>query len=130
MTGRWKLLRKYTDMVPLDIGGDFNINLARILSHLHANDHAQLTSSIESLRHHLATSLSLASTTSLTSCHESMFKFHVLSELEMLLETPSEKEGKYQMLDSLERRLEVLGAYRADKQYLLGVRRAAMELSP
>jgi serine/threonine-protein kinase ATR len=33
------------------------------------------------------------------------------------------------ILEILERRLEVIGAYTSEKQYLLGVRRATMSLS-
>ena len=59
-----------------------------------------------------------------------MLKFHVLVELEMIAGTDSAGDiERIQILESLNRRLEVIGAYLNDKQYLLGIRRAAMQLS-
>jgi serine/threonine-protein kinase ATR len=58
-----------------------------------------------------------------------MLKFHVLTELEMIAGTDSPDIGREKVLESLNRRLEVVGAYLNDKQYLLGIRRAAMQLS-
>lgn len=124
------MLQKYADMAPNDVGGDFNINLARVLLQIPSDSSSKLTGSISALRDQLGRSLTAASTTSLSACHENMFRFHVLTELEMLTENRSNKQDKHQILEAFERRLEVLGSYRADKQYLLSVRRAAMELLP
>jgi hypothetical protein len=43
--------------------------------------------------------------------------------------TTNQGVERLNILESLNRRLEVLGAYLNDKQYLLGIRRAAMQLS-
>lgn len=59
-----------------------------------------------------------------------MLKFHVLTELEMIAGTAKDASTeRTNILESLSRRLEVIGAYLNDKQYLLGIRRAAMQLS-
>ena len=58
-----------------------------------------------------------------------MLKFHVLTELEMIAGTADTTTGRANIIVTLSRRLEVIGAYLNDKQYLLGIRRAAMQLS-
>ena len=77
-----------------------------------------------------AKSLSPTSTASLQECRESMLRFHVLSEIESLsgLGRQGDTE-KATVLGSLKQRLEVLGPFVSDKQYILGLRRAIMQLS-
>lgn len=128
-TGRWKALEKYTNLANGGAGEDFNISIGRALLALHKNDTAQFSTSIRSLREQIACSLSMATTPSLSACHDDMLKFHVLTELEMIAGTDGTDVGRENVLESLNRRLEVVGAYLNDKQYLLGIRRAAMQLS-
>jgi serine/threonine-protein kinase ATR len=74
--------------------------------------------------------MTFTSTTSLQTCHDSLFQLHALTEVEAIvdasLQTSPSTAG---ILDTLNRRLDVLGVYITEKQYLLGLRRAAMELS-
>jgi serine/threonine-protein kinase ATR len=59
-----------------------------------------------------------------------MLRLHVLTELEMIAGTAKDSSTELtNILETLNRRLEVIGAYLNDKQYLLGIRRAAMQLS-
>jgi serine/threonine-protein kinase ATR len=59
-----------------------------------------------------------------------MVKLHALYEIEtisgVMTSTPSEREA---ILENLDHRLDVIGAYTSDKQYLLGIRRATMLVS-
>jgi serine/threonine-protein kinase ATR len=91
------------------------------------NDFEQI---IEALREGVAKSLSPTSTTSLHACHDHLVRLHVLYEIEaisgMTLQT---SPNRVAILANLDQRLDILGAYISDKQYLLGVRRAAMQLS-
>lgn len=129
-TGRWSALEKYVSMAPPGIGEDFNVSIGHALLSLHEKDTERFRSTIRTLREHIACSLSPSTTSSLKSCHDSMLKFHVLVELEMIAGTDSAGDiERIQILESLNRRLEVIGAYLNDKQYLLGIRRAAMQLS-
>jgi serine/threonine-protein kinase ATR len=129
-TGRWLALEKYTSMVPKGTGEDFNISIGRSLLALQKKDTEPFKSSIMSLREQIARSLSTSATSSLGACHDHMLKLHVLTELEMIAGTDTEiPVQRSNILDSLNRRLEVIGAYLNDKQYLLGIRRAAMQLS-
>ena len=128
-TGRWAALQRYTNMAPDTSGEDFNISIGRALLELQKRDIAQFTTSIRSLREQIACSLTKTTTPSLSACHNDMLKFHVLTELEMIAGTDSPDLGRDKVLESLNKRLEVVGAYLGDKQYLLGIRRAAMQLS-
>ncbi|KAK0105320.1 serine/threonine-protein kinase M1 [Cadophora gregata f. sp. sojae] len=129
-TGRWATLAKYTSMAPPGIGEDFNVNVGRALLALQKSDEDLFISSVKSLRDRIARSLSIATTSSLGACHDTMLKLHVLTELEMIAGTDqASSENLSGILESLNRRLEVIGAFLNDKQYLLGIRRAAMQLS-
>jgi len=128
-TGRWPALKKYTSLAPKDTGEDFNVSVGRALLALHGQDTGTFKSQVRSLREQIACSLSAATTPSFGACHDNMLKFHVLTELEMIAGTDDVAADRTKILESLNRRLEVIGAYLNDKQYLLGIRRAAMQLS-
>jgi serine/threonine-protein kinase ATR len=128
-TGRWPLLEKYTALVPNGIAEDFNVSIGRALLALHAKDVDSFTSTIQFLRKQISSSLSIATTPSIGACHDILFKCHVLTELEVIAGTDKQGVERLNVLESLNRRIEVLGAYLNDKQYLLGIRRAAMQLS-
>jgi serine/threonine-protein kinase ATR len=130
-TERWGALEKYTEMATSEAGEDFNVSVGKALLALRRDrDPMMFTSSVRALRRQIACSLSRSTTSSIGSFHDSMLKFHVLTELEMIAGTDSDEEiPRHQLIESLDRRLETIGAYLNDKQYLLGIRRAAMQRS-
>jgi serine/threonine-protein kinase ATR len=129
-TGRWAALEKYTSLVQKAPGEDFNVSIGRSLLALHKKNTDLFTSSIQSLREQIACSLSTSTTSSIAACHDNMLRLHVLTELEMIAGTAKDSSTELtNILETLNRRLEVIGAYLNDKQYLLGIRRAAMQLS-
>jgi serine/threonine-protein kinase ATR len=132
-TGRWDALENYVAMAPKDLDVDFNVNVGRLLLLLKNNpkDTAAFEEGIDALREHIASSLTEDSTSSLTKCRDQVLRFHALTELETIGCTAryTGEGAKSSVVDTLNRRLEVVGAYLKDKQYLLGLRRAAMSLS-
>lgn len=82
------------------------------------------------LRTVLSNGLSASVTASLHNSHDHLVRLHTLYELEVIsgLSDHAAPEPEV-LLENLNRRLDILGAYTSDKQYLLGVRRAAMQLS-
>ena len=131
-TGRWGALEKYTAMAASGSGDEFNNSVGQALLALHKNKNNvdDFQTIVGSMRKRIACSLSTPMTASLASSHDTMLKLHVLTELEMIAGVDGENPmNRAQILDSLNRRLEVIGAYLNDKQYLLGIRRAAMKLS-
>lgn len=120
-------------MAPKDMNEDFNVSIGNILLAMHKKDTSRFALDIRTLREHIACSISTATTPSLAACHDTMLKLHALAELEMIAGTNNSDLGPNanhtHILESLNRRLEVVGSYLNDKQYLLGIRRAAMQLS-
>ncbi|KAJ8069456.1 hypothetical protein OCU04_003110 [Sclerotinia nivalis] len=129
-TGRWAALEKYTSIAGRNLEEDFNVSIGKALLALHQKESTRFVSTIQELREQITCSLSRATTSSIGSCHDTMLKLHVLTELEMIAGFDrAEPTPREELLESLDRRLETIGGYLNDKQYLLGIRRAAMQLS-
>ena len=131
-TNRWAALAKYTSLVSHESRDDFNVRIGQALLALHQDQGAteHFSSEIESIRKDIASSLSAPTTASIAASHNVMLNLHVLTELEMIAGFGEhEIRNRGQVISLLNRRLEVLGSYLNDKQYLLGIRRAAMKLS-
>ena len=85
---------------------------------------------ISELRRHIGHSLTSATTQSLSNAHIYMLKLHAIYEVEAISDCfQQENPDPHRVLDILNRRLDILGAFTDDKQYLLGIRRAVMQLS-
>lgn len=109
---------------------DFNICVGKALLALYNEDETEFKKTIATLRGTLSKSLSPSNTNSLQACHDTLVKLHALYEIEAIsgvvaAQTPE----RGLVLENLDRRLDVIGAYTSDKQYLLGVRRATMLVS-
>ena len=126
--GKWDRLRAYVEPSYQEQGPNFNVEIGRALLGLHDENNTRPVEILDGLHKMTATSLSQSSVSSMQSCHDSMLKFHAIAELEAIrniaLVAGAEKP---QALSSLDKRLDVLGPFPADKQYLLGLRRAAMQ---
>jgi serine/threonine-protein kinase ATR len=109
---------------------DFNVGVGRALLALQRKDGPAFNAIVAALREALAGGLTPSTTSSIQACHDHLVKLHALYELEavsgMNSTMPPNREA---ILENLDRRLDIIGAYTSDKQYLLGVRRAAMSLS-
>ncbi|KAK4181386.1 hypothetical protein QBC36DRAFT_366889 [Triangularia setosa] len=129
-TGRWETLEKYLGLYNAgDVSEIFDLGVGQALLCLKKRDMGGFKEHIQILRDKVAGSMTYSATSSLRACHKAMLRCHVLSDLEMIASNKSLGSGDNQVvLATLDRRLQVLGAYVGDKQYLLGVRRAAMEL--
>ena len=110
--------------------GDFNVGVGRALLALAEDNIGEFALVLDQLRRNVARGLSTTNTTSLQGCHDSLLKFHALAEIEMIGGAGDiDKHKKSSLVSSMDRRLDVLGPFVSDKQYLLGLRRAAMQLS-
>ncbi|KAL1871978.1 hypothetical protein VTK73DRAFT_1808 [Phialemonium thermophilum] len=128
-TGRWDTLEKYLQHYDGgDSVGDFNLGVAQSLLCLRRGQLTDFKTYIRAMRDQVASSLTDSTTASLQACHGTMLKCHVLTDLEMIADWGATKQQQTLQI-SLDRRLEVIGAYVNDKQYLLSIRRAAMELT-
>ena len=130
VTGKWDKLRTYLSSTPDFAEADFNVGVGRALLALSDGELETFSQLLDRLRQNTARGLSVTNTTSIQGCHEFLLRFHVLTEIEMISGIRSRLNGeKNSLLASLGQRLEVLGPFHSDKQYVLGLRRAAMQLS-
>lgn len=84
---------------------------------------------MEELRSSIAKSLTAANASSLEACHNQMLQLHILYEVERLMEwqnTHVQEVERSRMSSILEKRLEVLGSFTADKQTILAIRRLVL----
>lgn len=129
VTGRWEMLAKFTDRFEGNSIQDFNMSLASLFKSLHRKASAgDVSTVIQQMRDKIATGMTTSSTGSLQAAHENLLKCHILTDLDILVHMPSGESQHKKTLSLLDGRLEIIGAYYPDKQYLLGIRRAAMEL--
>ena len=110
--------------------GDFNVGVGKALLALSEDNLSHVSEILDQLRRSTARGLSAANTTSLQGCHDSLLKFHVLTEIEIIGSVRDmDKDKKANLASLMDQRLDVLGHFMSNKQYLLGIRRAAMQLS-
>jgi len=130
VTSKWDRLDKYLAMAPDQIPGVFNIGIGSALSALRYGKGKLFSDITSELRKNIAKGFTTNSVASLQACHESVLKLHILSEIELIADMSSAGyTNRANVLETLDRRLDILGGCISDKQYILGVRRAAMELS-
>lgn len=110
--------------------GDFNVGIGHALLALADGDSSRCSAFLERLRLTTAKTLSITNTASLQQCHDIVLKFHALTEIEAisnLRETGNDEKSR--LMKSLDQRLDVLGPFLSDKQFLLSLRRATMQLT-
>lgn len=131
VTGRWESLSKFTKRFHDDVVEDFNISLATIFEALRTNrDSGEMAKILNDMRGKISSSMNTSTTASLQACHDLLLQCHVLADLEIIVNAKAGDEGEHKnVMALLDRRLEIIGAFNNDKQYLLGIRRAAMELT-
>ena len=129
VTGKWDKLEDYVRRSPA-AAADFNVGVGHLLLALNNSEAKLFLQKLNRLRMATAQGLSLTNTASLQECHELMLRFHVLAEIEAISGTSSvDAVEKPDLFSPLNQRLEVLGPFVTDKQYILGLRRATMQLS-
>ncbi|KAB8231016.1 protein kinase MEC1 [Aspergillus alliaceus] len=132
ISGKWEKLRSYLRLCSRQGTGDFNIGVGLALDAIRQGDKKKFGDIISDLRLSVAKSLNVNSVVSLQSCHDSILKLHALAEMEYISSFRSgseEIDTLSEMRNALSRRLDILGGHISDKQYLLGLRRAMMELT-
>ena len=132
VTSRWEALGKFARRFNGITTQDFNISIASVFESLRLQGTTidQFKESVAGIRESIATTMNASATASLQAAHEQLLKCHVLSDLEFIVEAnPKKEDDRRRIMELLDSRLEVIGANFSDKQYLLGIHRAAMELT-
>ncbi|CRK27237.1 hypothetical protein BN1723_003426 [Verticillium longisporum] len=131
-TSRWDTLSKYAGRFHGDFMEDFNVGIAKLFDSMRQgkSTRTKFTETLDLMRKKIASGLTYTATSSLQASHELMLRCHILTDIELITQEREVDGPQHQAtLKLLERRLEVLGAYVYDKQYVLSIRRAAMQLS-
>ncbi|KAF1987090.1 hypothetical protein K402DRAFT_463189 [Aulographum hederae CBS 113979] len=129
-TGRWATLEKFVNDVPDSSNEDLNVAIGHALLALRDKNDKQFLSIISGQREVIARSFTTSNTASLQACHEQTLSLHILYEIEAVSGFSGSKAvDKATLLEVLDRRLDALGAFTSNKQYVLGIRRAVMRLS-
>ena len=129
-TSQWDLLKVHLNQVSPDWTGDFNVGVGIALLSLHNEDHDTFSSALIQLRLEAMRGLSTRRVQSLDACHDTLLRFHALTELEAISGVGQRQPADHDsLLTTLDKRTDVLGAFTADKRYILGLRRATMQLS-
>ena len=131
VTGKWEKLDRYVGRASKTSAGSFNVEVGRALLALARKEKEAFIQIVDEVRRKTAKSLSPANTASLQACHNVLLKLHALTEIEAISaeEKHDDSTGKSALVVSLEQRLDLLGAFNSDKQFLLGLRRAVMQSS-
>jgi serine/threonine-protein kinase ATR len=124
---KWNKLGSYVSQAA-NRTSDFAIGIGRCLHALQNNDQVNFDGTLEELYRTTAAGLTPTSIASFQACHDVSLKLHVLTELRDISTTTS--DNRAEVVNALDQRLDVLGSYVSDKHYLLGCRRAVMELTP
>ncbi|KAI1475228.1 hypothetical protein F4774DRAFT_301721 [Daldinia eschscholtzii] len=128
-TGRWQTMEKFIRKYQGDLTENFNVSIAQALLCLKRGSTKDFADQMKVLRDRVNASMNYSVTSSLRACHEPMLKCHVLTDLELIAGINNDSnQHPQEVLKTLGRRLEVLGSYVNDKQYVLSIRRAAMKL--
>ncbi|KAI0096409.1 phosphatidylinositol 3 [Nemania sp. FL0031] len=128
-TGRWETMQNFVRKYQGDPLEEFNTSVAQALLYLRSESTQGFFRAIKTMRDRVGSSLTSSMTASLQVCHEPILRAHVLTDLELIAGMSNDGDQHPQdILKLLGRRLEVLGSYVNDKQYVLSIRRAAMEL--
>lgn len=129
ITGKWEKLHDYLQICSPQGTGEFNIGVGSAFNAFRHGHRGEFEEIVNDLRLHVAKSLTANSATSLQSCHDSILKLHALAEVESIADDQIEENVvRSELCSALDRRLNALGGHISDKQYLLGLRRAAMAL--
>ncbi|CAO1598571.1 serine/threonine-protein kinase M1 [Xanthoria calcicola] len=131
VTGKWNKLEEYVGHASEQMTGNFNIGIGQALLALARNEKENFIQILGDVRRRTARTLSATNTASLQACHSILLRFHALTEIEAIggARTYDGSVDKSALTVSLDQRLDLLGAFNSDKQFLLGLRRAVMQSS-
>jgi serine/threonine-protein kinase ATR len=124
-TSRWDLLGKY---VPYEGGYDFASSIAESMLAVKDSERVKADELALRLFQKTAQELNASNVSSFQASHDTLLRLHVLHDVRAIAEC--RETDRVALLAVLEGRLDVLGSNVADKQYLLGIRRAIMSLRP
>ncbi|KAH0357480.1 hypothetical protein KCU83_g998, partial [Aureobasidium melanogenum] len=132
-TERFDILKETLAGLSEDGQTDFNIGVARVLIAMQDKNQDAVSTMVNRLRNIVVKGITSVSGSSLQACHDVLLKLHIVYEIGALsgaIDVPAAQDpAATSILAVMDKRLNVIGSYISDKQYLLGIRRAVMRLS-
>ncbi|KAK2852165.1 hypothetical protein FQN49_005303, partial [Arthroderma sp. PD_2] len=132
VTGKWAKLEKLTSGRRNEITSDFNIGIGAALVAFGQGKQEELGKIVDELRLNIARGFTPNSVATFQASHDGTLKLHILTEIDILSSDSyaNPSNDRTEVFSILDRRLEMLGGCISDKQYILGIRQAIMDLSP
>lgn len=128
ITGKYEKLRAYVNL-DIPTSESFSTGVGKALIALSDANRELFEQRMQHLQETTAKTLSTTNTSSLQECHDLMLRFHVITEIQAISHASrADKFEKASFEKMLNQRLDIIGPFASDKQYILGLRRAAMEL--
>jgi serine/threonine-protein kinase ATR len=130
VSGNWDALDKYLKKSNEHTDSTYDVRVGYALSELRRNNIEGFQRWIDSAREVVAHAMTESVTGSIRQCHHFLVQLHALSELQSVSKVLHEQTIDITALTKrLESRLNLMGTYSVDKQYILSVRRAVLQLS-
>ncbi|QIW94919.1 hypothetical protein AMS68_000437 [Peltaster fructicola] len=101
----------------------FSIGIGRLLLASVQGQQEECKELLTSLRCAVTLGMTSVSTSSIQASHEDLKRLHLLAEVELINSTANAVTVPFDLIKILDKRLDVLGTYNADKQSVLAVRR-------
>lgn len=133
IAGNWKSLEKYLSVADAQenpVRG-YDISLGRALHALQVQDMEEVYDHLATAREEIMGMMTETATGSVRQCHDLLVKLHGLTELQEIAETLGRGAGRPETVlkNYMQNRLDVMGSYSKDKQYILALRRAVFMFS-
>lgn len=129
MSGNWEMLERLTSQPRPQDANDFNIGLGKALMAISQGEESSFQSIMKTLRYSVTRGFSHINTASLSRAHNQLFKLHALQEVHTLSGFGARHFDCKPILQNLVGRLDIMGSFIENKEYILCLRRAVMELS-
>ncbi|KAA8902478.1 hypothetical protein FN846DRAFT_780587 [Sphaerosporella brunnea] len=130
VSGNWDALEKYLKKSNEHTDSTYDVRVGYALSELRRKNFEGFLKKVDSAREIVAHTMTESVTGSIRQCHHFLVQLHALSELQSVSEVLHEGDVDMTALNkTFESRLNLMGTYSVDKQYILSVRRAALQLS-
>ena len=127
MTSKWQKMKEYV-LACESTDPDYFTELSRFFDAIQKSDEPSAMSLLHDLVQHTTSRLDASSTISIHSARDTILKLTSISEVRSVI--AANAQDRHERLSILNKRLNVIGSYDHDKQFILGIRRAAMGLNP
>ncbi|KAF8246273.1 hypothetical protein K440DRAFT_655242 [Wilcoxina mikolae CBS 423.85] len=130
VSGNWDALDRYLSTSNERTDSTYDIRMGYTLSELRKHNMEAFLKRLDSAREGVTSMMTESATGNIRQCHHFLVQLHALSEVQSISEAlQCEEIDLAGLTQTFKSRLNLMGTYSTDKQYILAVRRAALQLS-